>query len=908
MSKRSLISAIGTGCCLSLFAGPAAAAPIGDLALTMEATPNPVQISGDLTYSLTVANIGKKAAQTIALTDQLPKTVKLKASSPDCRFPNATARKQNKLTCKAKSLRPGASVSWSIMVAPTVAGNLTNSASVKFAQRDPTPGNNSASVAVSVVDGQAGNHAPVAHALSQSADPAVPYLELQLIGTDPDNDSLAYELIAASQGPGYDLAFLDPRTGKLYLALAPAFQGGITLPFRVTDGKLFSAEAQVTIQVQPDTGDKGTGGQDIDPKKYAAFDRSRLSSDLFGSPGAPPAEPPSVDLSPNFPMPGDQGQQGSCVAWAVGYALKSYQEGAEMGWALNATSHLFSPAYIYNQVNGGQDNGSQIYDALDLVINKGAATLAAMPYTDQDFRTPPSDAAHTEAAKFKGLKRSTLDSLSDLKGALAQRRPVVLGIEVFDQFYQLRGADSVYNSTDGSNTGRHGKHAVTAVGYDNNRYGGAVKVINSWGTGWGDNGFFWMPYSFFPKVTFQMWVLEDAKNDNVPPTPDPVPPPPVGNLPDLQIKDWNANLDFSVGGSGELEWEVVNGGQATAPAGATVSLMLSKDKTINASDTYVVYEQIPFALETGKSAYRHFSENNGIPFEIPQTIEPGDYYLALLVDDLNDVQESDETNNASPSNGVVSLTNNRPDLSIDTWYADWDYSTGFGALTYQINNVGGQTAPAGWGISLVLSQSESLDDPSTQKWWLLREQVPFDLPVSQSVYRDDFSYATFNLYSDIQSQPIPAGVYYMALWIDDANQIQESDELNNSSFYWNYVYILGFGSQADPSAAALSAGAKANLGAAGSGGGKHVAAYNGKKLPGRDMKVRKVRISDTQAGRTLEFLGDSADGNGNASADPGPAVAPVKDRVFSKSVHAADVSIFPTTEATPMPGAAPTNP
>ena len=36
--------------------------------------------------------------------------------------------------------------------------------------------------------------------------------------------------------------------------------------------------------------------------------------------------PERVDLSANMPPVGDQGTQGSCVAWAVGYALKSYQE------------------------------------------------------------------------------------------------------------------------------------------------------------------------------------------------------------------------------------------------------------------------------------------------------------------------------------------------------------------------------------------------------------------------------------------------------------------------------------------------------------------------------------------------------------------------------------------------------
>ncbi len=37
--------------------------------------------------------------------------------------------------------------------------------------------------------------------------------------------------------------------------------------------------------------------------------------------------PPQSDLSGGFPPAGNQGNQGSCVAWAVGYDLRSYYEG-----------------------------------------------------------------------------------------------------------------------------------------------------------------------------------------------------------------------------------------------------------------------------------------------------------------------------------------------------------------------------------------------------------------------------------------------------------------------------------------------------------------------------------------------------------------------------------------------------
>lgn len=39
-----------------------------------------------------------------------------------------------------------------------------------------------------------------------------------------------------------------------------------------------------------------------------------------------------------------------------------------------------------------------------------------------------------------------------------------------------------------------GRHAVVAVGYDDKRQ--RIVVLNSWGSSWGDGGYFYMPYNF----------------------------------------------------------------------------------------------------------------------------------------------------------------------------------------------------------------------------------------------------------------------------------------------------------------------------------------------------------------------------------------------------------------------------
>src|SRR5262249_50492049 len=117
------------------------------------------------------------------------------------------------------------------------------------------------------------NHAPHADDLSLSADPATPYVQKQLIGADPDNDTITYELVAAETGTGYSFAYVNPDSGVLYLALAADFQGTIVLPYRVSDGKLFSNTANATIDVQPGSPEGGTGLQPVDPREYASNPR-----------------------------------------------------------------------------------------------------------------------------------------------------------------------------------------------------------------------------------------------------------------------------------------------------------------------------------------------------------------------------------------------------------------------------------------------------------------------------------------------------------------------------------------------------------------------------------------------------------------------------------------------------------
>ncbi len=111
--------------------------------------------------------------------------------------------------------------------------------------------------------------------------------------------------------------------------------------------------------------------------------------------------PASVDLSRDFPTPGNQGKQGSCVGFATTYAIKTYYERRKRKWDLSNLDHIFSPAWTYNQINKGRDRGAHIPHALELLVKKGAVPWSVMPYDEKDFRTQPNEQQRQLALQYR---------------------------------------------------------------------------------------------------------------------------------------------------------------------------------------------------------------------------------------------------------------------------------------------------------------------------------------------------------------------------------------------------------------------------------------------------------------------------------------------------------------------------
>lgn len=94
------------------------------IAIVKTDTPDPVMVGSNLTYTLTVTNLGPGAAPNVVVTDLLPATVTL-VSAPGCTAVGQT------LTCALGTLTPGTVRTQTIVVRPTAPGPIVNIASAE---------------------------------------------------------------------------------------------------------------------------------------------------------------------------------------------------------------------------------------------------------------------------------------------------------------------------------------------------------------------------------------------------------------------------------------------------------------------------------------------------------------------------------------------------------------------------------------------------------------------------------------------------------------------------------------------------------------------------------------------------------------------------------------------------------
>ena len=232
--------------------------------------------------------------------------------------------------------------------------------------------------------------------------------------------------------------------------------------------------------------------------------------------------PASYSLRLYAPLPGDQADYGTCVAWAAAYGARTISESIALN-RLNqseTTQNAFSPVYIYRNArpdDPGCLRGMQIYRALDYMRDVGTVK---MHDTERTVSFPRVNLAYYRTLKnYPIADYVTLFSRDErkkpalitriVKKSISEGKPVIIGMNAPDSF---TAATEVWRPTEDPSVFYYG-HALCVIGYDDSKYGGSFEVLNSWGRKWGNGGYIWIPYdTFVDFVTEGYEIIENIMN------------------------------------------------------------------------------------------------------------------------------------------------------------------------------------------------------------------------------------------------------------------------------------------------------------------------------------------------------------------------------------------------------------
>ena len=153
-----------------------------DLSVTKGDSPDPVVAGTELSYTLTVSNVGTSSATGVSLIDALSSAMSFSSASPRCTYSAGT----HQVTCSIVEVGPGetTTVTLQVIVDSSATGTISNTATAASAETDLSPADNAATATTTVTA-----EADLWVAKADSADPVIAAT------------NLAYTLTVTNSGP-----------------------------------------------------------------------------------------------------------------------------------------------------------------------------------------------------------------------------------------------------------------------------------------------------------------------------------------------------------------------------------------------------------------------------------------------------------------------------------------------------------------------------------------------------------------------------------------------------------------------------------------------------------------------------------------------------------------------------------
>ncbi|KAH8728552.1 hypothetical protein GQ44DRAFT_724026 [Phaeosphaeriaceae sp. PMI808] len=253
----------------------------------------------------------------------------------------------------------------------------------------------------------------------------------------------------------------------------------------------------------------GFGYEPTDRDEYEQY-----ASISVAESAAPASYPPKIDLTWKMTPVKDQGPYGSCVGFAISGMIEIVPVAVGVVQDESERFIWYNSKNRDGLGNPNSDRGTFISTAVATTQSLGSCWEIRCPYSTPLAAPPASAYAQALNMKVTRAYRLTGVTIDHYKAMLSTGWPVVVGFDIFgDAAYQRRYIFGDYTNRTGimlmppaPRPGRTAGHAVVFVGYDDSTR--LIKFKNSWGTGRGDRGYYYMPYDYL-QFTHDAWVLWD---------------------------------------------------------------------------------------------------------------------------------------------------------------------------------------------------------------------------------------------------------------------------------------------------------------------------------------------------------------------------------------------------------------
>jgi C1A family cysteine protease len=245
------------------------------------------------------------------------------------------------------------------------------------------------------------------------------------------------------------------------------------------------------------------------PKFHLNKDRPDSRDYVYAVRGV--SNPAIVDLRPYCTPIENQLSLGSCTGQAVAGAIELLDNRDGKFVDVSRLFIYYWERWLMGTIN--YDSGAYIRDGIKATNRWGACLESLWPYIVSKFRAQPSQPAILDGANRKVTRYERILDIDGCFDALSRGFPVIVGFLVYSSFESRQTITrGIMTYPDVRRERLLGGHAVLLVGYDKTRQ--VFIARNSWGAGWGDRGYFYMPFRVIqdPAMSFDFWTITGVQN------------------------------------------------------------------------------------------------------------------------------------------------------------------------------------------------------------------------------------------------------------------------------------------------------------------------------------------------------------------------------------------------------------